>query len=87
MRWLPLALLLLVLGCRTTVAITTLEVAGVKIRCVERDTVIGTGSVDVKITNLCGTFASQSSETGFSEQAAPVLKNLTEGAAEGLSPL
>ncbi len=85
MRYLPLALLLLSFGCRTFIVHYTHEDGDKKTTCYARDTVIGQGFTKSENKGTCS-FTSETSETGFSDNAEPVLKSLTEGAAKGLSP-
>lgn len=82
MRSLLAALLLIALsGCATAVSKVDLSIKyangdRARMRATCRDTVIGQGFTYSEIQGHCGTLERSTSDTGFSDNAAPVLEAL-----------
>lgn len=78
-------LLLLALGCAHAHLKQYDATSGVKI-CDIQSWVMGTGETE-QVTNACGDYASSTQDTGFSDNAEPVLGAITEAAMKGIVPL
>lgn len=78
--------LFLVLGCASMNQLCIYDDEGELKTIRTRSTVVGTGETTLASTN-CAAMVYSTRDTGFSEEAAPVLGAVTEGAMKGLVPL
>ncbi len=72
----------LVAGCASFRQTCRYE-AGELVKQVTRSTVVGTGDTEV-VSSACAEVAYSTHDTGFSENAAPVIEAVGEGVAKGL---